>query len=185
MWRALRSLAVGLLVFGSAACGQNAMNPTAPASTAVAGLGATMSAGNAKAWGPETPPFNIEAILRPSTGGHGFGLVKFRQPNDDITRIFLDTWVRDLEATTQYRLQRAVDTVLDGTCSSEAWLTLGKGLAPQTLLTDDAGTGREEFYRDLPANLALQTFDIHFRITTLIDVEVLRSGCYQFIAEPD
>jgi hypothetical protein len=29
-------------------------------------------------WGPETPSFNLEVILR----GEGFGLVKFRQPND-------------------------------------------------------------------------------------------------------
>ena len=29
-------------------------------------------------WGPETPNFNNEIILR----GDGFGLVKFRQPND-------------------------------------------------------------------------------------------------------
>jgi len=76
-----------------------------------------------------------------------------------MSRIFLDTWVRDLNANTEYRLQRAVDTLLDGTCSSESWLTLGRGLTPQTLLTNDVGTGREEFYRDLPANLTRQTFD--------------------------
>src|SRR6266568_3973382 len=30
-------------------------------------------------WGPETPHFNLEIVLR----GEGFGLVRFRQPNDD------------------------------------------------------------------------------------------------------
>ncbi len=30
-------------------------------------------------WGPETPHFNLQVILR----GDGFGLVKFPQPNDE------------------------------------------------------------------------------------------------------
>jgi hypothetical protein len=46
------------------------------------------------AWGPETPNFNLEVILR----GQGFGHVKFRQPNDDEKIVYLDTWVRDLGA---------------------------------------------------------------------------------------
>src|SRR5438067_9778789 len=33
----------------------------------------------AQPWGPETPNFNLEVVLR----GDGFGLVKFRQPNED------------------------------------------------------------------------------------------------------
>ena len=46
-------------------------------------------------WGPETPNFNLEVVLR----GDGFGLVKFRQPNDNALIIHLDVWVRDLEPT--------------------------------------------------------------------------------------
>src|SRR5688572_26436578 len=76
--------------------------------------------------GPETPNFNLEVILRDSSGGNGFGLVKFRQPNDDEFVVNLDTWVRNLAPNTNYRLQRAVDTTLDNVCSSTAWLTLGK-----------------------------------------------------------
>jgi hypothetical protein len=53
-------------------------------------------------WGPETPNFNLQVIL----GGEGFGLVKFRQPNDDDLVIYLDVWVRDLEPNTSYLLQR-------------------------------------------------------------------------------
>src|SRR5690348_18372918 len=53
-------------------------------------------------WGPETPNFNLEVILR----GDGFGLVKFRQPNDNALIIDLDTKVRDLEPNTAYVLQR-------------------------------------------------------------------------------
>ena len=51
-------------------------------------------------WGPETPPFNLEVILRGESGG--FGLVKFRQPNDGQAIIYLDTWVRDLAPNTSY-----------------------------------------------------------------------------------
>ena len=37
-------------------------------------------------WGPKTPHFNQEVILR----GEGFGLVEFRQPIDDARIIYLD-----------------------------------------------------------------------------------------------
>ena len=61
----------------------------------VALLTAAVFAFEAKAgppWGPETPHFNLEVVLR----GEGFGLVKFRQPNDADRTVYLDTWVRDL-----------------------------------------------------------------------------------------
>src|SRR5437660_3918851 len=74
-------------------------------------------------WGPETPNFNLEVVLR----GDGFGLVKFRQPNDADKIVYLDTWVRDLAPNTSYLLQRAVDTNVDDDCTSTGWLTLGKG----------------------------------------------------------
>ena len=35
---------------------------------------------SATSWGPETPHFNLEVILRNDDGG--FGHVEFRQPND-------------------------------------------------------------------------------------------------------
>src|SRR5262245_22165535 len=54
-------------------------------------------------WGPETPRFNLEIVLR----GDGFGLVRFRQPNDDVRVVDLDVWVRDLAPNTSYLLQRA------------------------------------------------------------------------------
>src|SRR5215467_285400 len=88
-------------------------------------------------WGPETPNFNLEAVLR----GDGFGLIKFRQPNDGSFIINLDVWVRGLQPNTSYLLQRAVDTIVDDNCTSTAWLTLGKGLQPQSIVTDDTGTG--------------------------------------------
>lgn len=135
------------------------------------------AASRATSWGPETPNFNLEVVLR----GHGFGLVKFRQPNDDARIVYLDTWVRDLTPNTTYRLQRAVDTNLDGLCSGTSWLTLGKGLVAQTITTDDRGTGREELFRDLASLAVGSTFDIQFRlIDATTSAVVLTSDCYQY-----
>jgi hypothetical protein len=128
-------------------------------------------------WGPESPNFNLEVVLR----GDGFGLVKFRQPNDENQIAYLDVWVRGLSPNSEYRLQRAVDTTLDGVCTSSGWLTLGKGLTPQTIATDDRGTGEEELFRDLGAFAPGATFDIHFRvIDAATSAVVLTSGCYEF-----
>ena len=129
------------------------------------------------AWGPETPHFNLEVILR----GDGFGLVKFRQPNDGDAIIYLDTWVRGLAANTSYVLQRAVDTTIDGDCTSSAWLTLGKGAAAQAIVTDDDGTGREELFRSVAAFPPGSRFDIHFRVINAATAAVvLESKCYEF-----
>lgn len=128
-------------------------------------------------WGPETPSFNLEVILR----GEGFGLVKFRQPNDDDFIIYLDVWLRDLAPNTSYVLQRAVDPLVDDNCTSTAWLTLGKGLQPQSITTDDTGTGREELFRSVAAFPPGSEFDIHFRvIEETTSAVVLTSPCYQF-----
>lgn len=128
-------------------------------------------------WGPETPNFNLEVILR----GDGFGLVKFRQPNDDARIVHLDVWLRDLAPNTSYLLQRAVDTNVDDNCTSTAWLTLGKGLLPQSITTDETGTGREELSRNLGAAPPGSEFDIHFRvIEEATSTVVLTSKCYQF-----
>ena len=131
----------------------------------------------AASWGPETPNFNLEVILR----GDGFGHVKFRQPNDADAIVYLDTWVRGLAANTEYSLQRAVDAVVDDDCTSTAWLTLGKGLQPQSILTDGRGTGRAELFRNLAAFPPGSGFDIHFRVVNAqTQAVVLQSECYQF-----
>jgi hypothetical protein len=128
-----------------------------------------------------TPPFNLEAILRP-VAGIGFGLVKFRQPNDTNLTVFLDVWVRDLAPNTEYQLQRAVDAVIDGECTSTAWLTLGKGLQPQSITTDASGTGRESLFRVLPSSALGTASDIHFRIVEAsTQTPVLQSACYRFV----
>ncbi|HST07771.1 MAG TPA: hypothetical protein VLJ83_06335 [Gemmatimonadaceae bacterium] len=120
---------------------------------------------------------DLEVILR----GDGFGLVKFRQPKDDALIINLDTKVRGLEPNTAYVLQRAADTNLDGICSSTSWLTLGKGLVPQAIVTDDRGTGEESLFRDVSALGVGATFDIAFRVVKVATgAVVLSSDCYRY-----
>ena len=132
-------------------------------------------------WGPETPNFNLQAALRPPGGGDsGFGLVRFRQPNesDQIQTILLDVWVRDLAPNHLYYVQRAVDTNVNDDCTGTNWTmpTLG------TITTDDTGTGRAALVRPLPASFLGREFDIHFRVaeTETATSGVLESGCYQF-----
>ncbi|MDP9230412.1 MAG: hypothetical protein M3O67_07050 [Bacteroidota bacterium] len=126
----------------------------------------------------ETPPFNLEVILRGE--GNRFGHVKFRQDNDVAKIIDLGVWVRDLEPNRKYQLQRAVD-VVDGNCTSTTWLTLGKGLDPQSILTDESGKGTEELWRSIAMVPAGSTFDIHFRVVEEnTSIVVLTSDCYQY-----
>src|ERR1700693_60348 len=133
--------------------------------------------GNRPPLGPETPHFNLQIILR----GEGFGLVRFRQPNDDTRIVHLDTWVRDLAPNTSYLLQRAADANVDDNCTSTGWLTLGKGSQPQSITTDATGTGREELFRNLAAFPVGSMFDIQFRVIEEgSGAVVLTSQCYQF-----
>ena len=134
-------------------------------------------------WGPETANFNLQVILRPVAGrpGQGFGLVEFRQPNDADKIVYLDTWVRDLAPNTSYLLQRGVDTLVDDNCTGAFSVTLGKGLVPQAITTDDGGTGRELLFRDLATVPTGAQFDIRFRVVeALTEVPVLESACYRF-----
>ena len=139
--------------------------------------GTTALVKSSASWGPETPHFNDQIVLR----GDGFGLVKFRQPNDGSLIVYLDTWIRDLAPNTAYNLQRAVDTTIDDNCTSTAWLTLGKGATPQSITTDARGTGREDLFRDLTTAGVGATFDIHMRVVNATTgAVVLTSDCYQF-----
>lgn len=128
------------------------------------------------------PTFNLEVILRGEDGR--LGHIKFRQDVDPSKIIVLDTWVSDLEPNHQYLLQRAVDpaNVVDGDCTSTSWLTLGKGLTPQSILTDDSGTGSEELWRDISMIASGAKFDIHFRVVDATTMAVvLTSDCYQYV----
>ena len=157
------------------ACADTPVTPTGPgALSSGTGSAAAQSAAHRR---PEKPHFNLEVILR----GEGFGHIKFRQLKDDPLTIHLDTRVRHLAPNTSYLLQRAVDVDIDGNCTSTAWLTLGKGLQPQSITTDARGTGREELFRSVAAFQPGSEFDIHFQvIDEASSAVVLTSECYQY-----
>lgn len=112
---------------------------------------------------------------------HTLGHIKFRQDKDTPKIVSLDVWVRGLEPNHSYQLQRAVDTNLDGNCTGTAWLTLGKGLTPQSIVTDSKGMGQEDLWRDVSSVPSGSTFDIHFQvIDELTSAVVLTSDCYQY-----
>jgi hypothetical protein len=129
----------------------------------------------ADGWGPATPNFNLEVILRPAAGApDGFGHVKFRQPKDDAKIIYLDTWVRDLAPGTYY-LERAVDTTLDGSCPTSGWARLG------AIVVDDGGTGLAALSRDVSMIPTGREFDIVFHVLDATNAPVLESDCYQYV----
>lgn len=127
---------------------------------------------------------NAQVILRPVGGApdSGFGLVKFRQPKDADTIVYLDVWVRDLAPSHSYYLQRATDSMVNDVCAGTNWLTLGQGPVPEKITTDETGTVRADMFRSLPATTPLGTqFDIQFRVIDAdTSVAVLQSACYQF-----
>lgn len=167
---------LGTLTFVAATAALLAACSESPSAPLAAPLG---TGPRLQMWGPETPTFNLEVVLRGDAGA--FGLVKFRQPNDDVFVVRLDTWVRDLAPNTAYRLQRAVDTVIDDVCTSASgWLTLGQGLMPFAITTDGNGRGRADLWRAVPPVPGTE-FDIHFRvIDDATGAVVLQSECYQY-----
>ncbi|HAH25224.1 MAG TPA: hypothetical protein DCL77_15950 [Prolixibacteraceae bacterium] len=130
---------------------------------------------------PKVPPFNFEVILRGNEDQ--LGLIKFRQDSGAAKIVTLDTKVRNLEPNHEYLLQRAVDA-FDGICTSTAWLTLGKGLTPQSILTDEEGNGSEILWRNISAIPSGTTFDIHFRLVDAVSMtQVLNSDCYAYMVK--
>lgn len=161
-----RSIALAGTILVLAACSDSTSPPNVPSAPSLTSQSA-----------PEGSHFNLNIVLR----GDGSGHVEFRQPKDDAFIIYLDTKVRDLEANTAYVLQRAADTNLDGVCSSTAWLTLGKGLVPQAIITDEKGSGEADLSRDVTALGAGATFDIAFRVVNVAtSAVVLTSDCYRY-----
>lgn len=177
----LLRLAIAALCTTACAGDATAPHPAGPADAPLhALLHAPLHAARTS-WGPETPPFNLEAVLRAPDGQDGFGLVKFRQPNDADRIVYLDVWVRDLAPNATYQLQRATDTAIDDVCTGTNWLTLGQGTTAQAIATDDRGTGRAALFRNLAAFAVGATFDIQFRVIEALSGDVvLTSGCYQF-----
>lgn len=124
--------------------------------------------------------FNLDVVLR---GGKSLGYVKFRQDPDPAKIIGLGVKVHNLAPNREYLLQRAVDAIneVDGNCTSTSWLTLGKGLTPQSIRTNAGGDGEAELWRDITAIASGSSFDIHFQVIDAVTLAVvLTSDCYKY-----
>jgi hypothetical protein len=132
------------------------------------------------------PYYNLDVTLVPvgakaGFGENGAGFIKFRQDPDTARIITLDTWVFHLQPNHSYSLQRAVDPISSPDCASTAWLTLGLGLVPQAIQTDNKGNGHEELFRNVTSVARGTQFRIHFQIIDAISGEtVLVSDCTQY-----
>ena len=136
---------------------------------------------NARNFSPDHPFYDLNVVLFSTPRSSELGFIQFRQNVDEPKVIHLDTRVHGLEPNTNYLLQRAVDTVLDGNCTSSMWLTLGAGLSPLAIVTNDKGSGEAEIFRSVAAIAGGTTFDIHFQIIKESTSEVvLTSDCYQY-----
>jgi len=130
---------------------------------------------------------NFGALLRPVSSGpaHAFGVVLFRQPHDAEKVVFLDVWALGLAPNHSYSLQRATDSIVNDDCQGTNWLTLGRGLEPQAIETNDQGFGRAHLFRDLAAFPDGTRFDIQFRVIDSVTQDVvLVSSCHQYTVRP-
>jgi len=137
---------------------------------------ATSNAGNSG-----ESQYNLEVVLygEGNRGGH----IHFRQNTDSAKVIDLNTKVHHLKPNHEYLLQRAVDpiNIVDGNCTSTSWLTLGYGLTPHAILTDEKGNGEDILWRNVTAIPSGSSFDIHFRVIDAITLDVvLVSDCYRY-----
>jgi hypothetical protein len=137
--------------------------------------------------GVNMPPYyNLDVTLLPTMPktdkeDHGAGFLKFRQDPDTARIITLETWLYHLQPNHSYQLQRAADPIANGSCLSTAWLTLGKGLVAQAIVTDGKGNGHETLFRDVTAIARGSQFWIHFQIVDAdTKATVLSSDCYQY-----
>lgn len=150
---------------------------------ALTGGAAASAQAHQSAWGPETATRNLQAVLRPAEGGPatGIGILNFRQPKDANKIVLLDVRVRGLLPNHSYLLQRATDTSVDDDCTGTNWLTLGRGLNPRAITTNNSAAGRAKLSRDLAAVPTGMQLDIHFRVIDAVtSAVVLESFCHQF-----
>ncbi|HEX5023969.1 MAG TPA: hypothetical protein VFV68_01800 [Agriterribacter sp.] len=131
---------------------------------------------------PLNPLYDLDVPLRGEGKETGAGFIKFRQNADTARVVTLDTWVKHLLPNHSYLLQRAVNPVADPTgCSSTAWLTLGEGLVPKSILTDAHGDGEANLWRDISGIPRGTAFHIRFQIIDAGTMElVLSSDCFDY-----
>jgi hypothetical protein len=128
------------------------------------------------------PLYDLDVPLKSAGKSSGAGFMKFRQNPDTARVITLDTWVTKLLPNHAYVLQRAVNPVTDITgCSSTAWLTLGEGLQPKSILTNSHGNGNANLWRDISSVARGTAFHIHFQVVDAATLSpVLTSDCYDY-----
>jgi hypothetical protein len=146
-------------------------------------LASLAAAGAAAAHEKSDQGRNLDVTLEAPADGPADAIaeVEFRQPRDEDKIVYLDLRVRHLLPNRSYYLQRATDAPVDGVCTGTNWLTLGKGLEIEALVTNDHGAGRAALWRDLAAVPTGTEFDIRFRvIDAATSGVVLQSRCYQF-----
>src|SRR3954454_3183387 len=154
------------------------------AAVSVGPAAAARADAGAHPWGSER---NFAALLRPVSGGpaHALGAVFFRQPHDAEKVAFLDVWTVGLAPNHSYALQRATDSVVDDDCQGTNWLTLGRGLEPEAIETNERGFGRAHLFRDLTTVPDGTRFDIQFRVIDSATQDVvLVSSCHQYTVSP-
>jgi hypothetical protein len=131
---------------------------------------------------PKNGPYDLDVVLRgQDKNNSSTGFVKFRQNPDTARIITLETRVSNLQPNHSYLLQRAVNPITDNSCSSTAWLTLGKGLQPQAIYTDPYGNGEVNLWRDVTSIPRGTSFRIHFQVVDSTSLTpVLTSSCYEY-----
>jgi len=132
---------------------------------------------------PADSAYDLNVALRGDAkslpGSSGF--IEFRQDPDTARIIDLNTWVHNLQPNHSYLLQRAVNPITDADCSSTAWLTLGLGLTPQDIETDDHGNGHADLWRAVTSIARGSQFHIHFQIIDGVTMAtVLTSDCFDY-----
>ncbi len=131
---------------------------------------------------PDDSGYNLNVVLRgDAKSQNSSGYMEFRQDPDTARIVDLNTWVHNLEPNHSYLLQRAVNPITDPDCSSTAWLTLGLGLDPQDIQTDNHGNGHADLWRDITSVARGAQFHIHFQIVDAVTSSpVLTSDCYDY-----
>jgi hypothetical protein len=131
---------------------------------------------------PLNPLYDLDVRLQSDSKDGGDGFIKYRQNPDTARVITLDTRVTHLLSNHSYLLQRAVNPIADITgCSSNAWLTLGEGLQPKSLVTNTHGDGSAKLWRDITGIPRGTAFHIRFRIVDEATLApVLTSDCFDY-----
>lgn len=131
---------------------------------------------------PLNPLYDLDVRLQSVDKNASAGFIKYRQDPDTARVISLETWVTKLKPNHSYLLQRAVNPIADPTgCSSTAWLTLGEGLQPKSIVTNSHGNGTAKLWRDITAIARGTAFHIRFQILDEATLTpVLTSDCFDY-----